>query len=74
MPPVDLLVLGAGPAGMAAAVTARGRGLSVLLLDENAAPGGQVHRAVEARERRRAVERRVAKDDQDMRIISINHQ
>lgn len=65
MPPVDLLVLGAGPAGMAAAVTARGRGLSVLLLDENAAPGGQVHRAVEARERRRAVERRVAKDDQD---------
>ncbi|MGG5818031.1 FAD-dependent oxidoreductase [Falsiroseomonas sp. HW251] len=53
---VDLLVLGAGPAGMAAAATARGRGLSVLLLDENAGPGGQVHRGIE---------RRAPKDDQD---------
>jgi len=53
---VDVLVLGAGPAGMAAAATARGRGLSVLLLDENAGPGGQVHRAIE---------RRKAKDEQD---------
>jgi NADPH-dependent 2,4-dienoyl-CoA reductase/sulfur reductase-like enzyme len=53
---VDLLILGAGPAGMAAAATARGRGLSVLLLDENAGPGGQVHRAIEARK---------PKDDQD---------
>ncbi len=55
-PEVDALILGAGPAGMAAAATARGRGLSVLLLDENPGPGGQVHRAVE---------RRAAKDDQD---------
>ena len=53
---VDVLVLGAGPAGMAAAATARGRGLSVLLLDENAGPGGQVHRAIE---------RRSSKDEQD---------
>jgi NADPH-dependent 2,4-dienoyl-CoA reductase/sulfur reductase-like enzyme len=53
---VDLLILGAGPAGMAAAVTARGRGLSVLVLDENNGPGGQVHRAIE---------RRAAKDEQD---------
>lgn len=53
---VDLLILGAGPAGMAAAVEARARGLSVLLLDENAEPGGQVHRAIE---------RRTPKDDQD---------
>ncbi len=52
----DLLILGAGPAGMAAAVEARARGLSVLLLDENAGPGGQVHRAIE---------RRAPKDDQD---------
>ncbi|HYF09200.1 MAG TPA: NAD(P)/FAD-dependent oxidoreductase [Acetobacteraceae bacterium] len=43
---VDLLVVGAGPAGMAAAVQARAQDLSVLLLDENAAPGGQVHRGV----------------------------
>lgn len=46
MEQVDLLVLGAGPAGMAAAAEARAQGLSVLLLDENAAPGGQVHRGV----------------------------
>jgi thioredoxin reductase/bacterioferritin-associated ferredoxin len=44
----DLLILGAGPAGMAAAVEARRLGLSVLLLDENGAPGGQVHRGVTA--------------------------
>lgn len=43
---VPLVILGAGPAGMAAAAEARARGLEALLLDENAAPGGQVHRAV----------------------------
>jgi NADPH-dependent 2,4-dienoyl-CoA reductase/sulfur reductase-like enzyme len=56
MSDVDVLVLGAGPAGMAAATEARSRGLSVLLLDENALPGGQIHRAVESR---------AAKDAQD---------
>jgi NADPH-dependent 2,4-dienoyl-CoA reductase/sulfur reductase-like enzyme len=53
---LDLLILGAGPAGMAAAVEARTQNLSVLLLDENAAPGGQVHRGVESRP---------VRDDQD---------
>ncbi|GAB2185756.1 FAD/NAD(P)-dependent oxidoreductase [Roseibium sp. LAB1] len=42
----DLLVLGAGPAGMAAARTAADAGLSVLLLDEQARPGGQIYRDV----------------------------
>lgn len=46
--PVDLAIVGAGPAGMAAAVRARGLGLSVLVLDEQPSPGGQVWRAVEA--------------------------
>ncbi|MEM7245523.1 MAG: FAD-dependent oxidoreductase [Acidobacteriota bacterium] len=41
---VDVLVVGAGPAGVAAAVTAAEAGASVLLLDENARPGGQVWR------------------------------
>ncbi|NKC30814.1 FAD/NAD(P)-binding oxidoreductase [Roseomonas sp. BU-1] len=41
---------------MAAANEARAHGMSVLLLDENAAPGGQVHRAVESR---------TPKDEQD---------
>ena len=45
---IDLAIIGAGPAGMAAAIEARAQGLSVLLADENAAPGGQVFRAAEA--------------------------
>ena len=44
----DMVVVGAGPAGMAAAVEARRAGLSVLVLDEQGAPGGQIYRAVEA--------------------------
>ena len=43
----DLAIVGAGPAGMAAAIEAAGVGLSVVLLDEQAAPGGQMFRAVE---------------------------
>jgi NADPH-dependent 2,4-dienoyl-CoA reductase/sulfur reductase-like enzyme len=45
---VDLLIVGAGPAGLAAAIEARARGLSVALLDEQAAPGGQIYRNVDA--------------------------
>lgn len=43
----DLAIVGAGPAGMAAALEAATLGLSVLVLDEQPAPGGQVFRAVE---------------------------
>lgn len=42
----DIAVIGAGPAGMAAAVMAADHGASVLLLDEQAAAGGQIYRAV----------------------------
>ncbi len=42
----DLIVIGAGPAGMAAAVTASIHGLRTALLDENAGPGGQIYRAI----------------------------
>ena len=42
----DVVVIGAGPAGLAAAATAAEAGLSTLLLDENASPGGQVWRAI----------------------------
>lgn len=37
----DLLVVGAGPAGLAATLAARAAGLSVILADERAKPGGQ---------------------------------
>ena len=40
----DVTIVGAGPAGVAAAVQAAELGLRVVLLDENAFAGGQVHR------------------------------
>ena len=43
----DLLIVGAGPAGMAAAVAARRSGLDVLVIDDQPAPGGQIWRSVE---------------------------
>ena len=46
MTEVDLVIVGAGPAGMSAAVTAAEIGLSVLLLDEQPAAGGQIYRNV----------------------------
>jgi thioredoxin reductase/bacterioferritin-associated ferredoxin len=45
--PVDVAVIGAGPAGLAAATRAAGAGLSVVLLDEQETVGGQIYRAIE---------------------------
>jgi D-hydroxyproline dehydrogenase subunit alpha len=42
----DVVVVGAGPAGIAAAVTARAAGASVVLLDSGPRPGGQIWRHV----------------------------
>jgi thioredoxin reductase len=61
----DLAIAGAGPAGLAAAAEAAARGVSVVVLDDNPAPGGQyfrqappglgrASRAAGDRERRRA--------------------
>jgi NADPH-dependent 2,4-dienoyl-CoA reductase/sulfur reductase-like enzyme len=44
----DLVIIGAGPAGLAAARVAGECGLDAVLLDEQAAPGGQIWRAVGA--------------------------
>jgi NADPH-dependent 2,4-dienoyl-CoA reductase/sulfur reductase-like enzyme len=44
---IDLAIIGAGPAGMAAAVEATALGLSVTVVDEQPAPGGQIFRGVE---------------------------
>ena len=38
----DYTIIGAGPAGMAAAITARKHDLNVLVLDEQPAVGGQI--------------------------------
>ena len=47
-PPVDLVVIGAGPAGLAAACEARSLDLTVTLLDEQTSVGGQIYRNIEA--------------------------
>lgn len=47
MTAIDLLIVGAGPAGIAAAVAARRHGLTVLVVDDQPAPGGQIWRAAE---------------------------
>ncbi|GKT19942.1 NAD(P)/FAD-dependent oxidoreductase [Acidovorax sp. SUPP2522] len=43
----DVVVIGAGPAGMSAALEARTHGLSVLVLDEQTHAGGQIFRGIE---------------------------
>lgn len=49
-----LVVIGAGPAGLAAAVTAAGQGVEVALFDQQDAPGGQIYRGVESSPQERA--------------------
>jgi len=44
-----VVIVGAGPAGLAAAVETAKRGLRTVLLDENPAPGGRIWQAIEAR-------------------------
>ena len=45
---IDVAVIGAGPAGLAAATVAAKCGLQTVILDEQATPGGQIYRAVSA--------------------------
>lgn len=57
-PQPDLAIIGAGPASMAAALTAAKRGVSVVVLDEQPEPGGQIYRGIErlAKQRPRHLE------------------
>lgn len=43
----DIAIIGAGPAGMAAAVLAAEYGADTLVLDEGSGPGGQIYRGIE---------------------------
>lgn len=47
----DLVIIGGGPAGLAAAMQASELDLRTVLIDEQPAPGGQIYRAVERAER-----------------------
>jgi thioredoxin reductase/Fe-S-cluster-containing hydrogenase component 2 len=42
----DLIVVGAGPAGLSAAISAAQKGLKVVVFDENAKPGGQLFKQI----------------------------
>ena len=42
----DLIVVGAGPAGLSAAIEAAGHGMHTLLVDENSRPGGQLFKQI----------------------------
>jgi len=50
----QLLIIGAGPAGLAAAATVSGHGISCALVDEQPAPGGQIYRCSESVSEQRA--------------------
>ena len=42
----DLIIVGAGPSGLSAGIEAAKRGLSVIVFDENAKPGGQLFKQI----------------------------
>ena len=42
----DLIIIGAGPAGLSAAISAAKNGLSVIVFDENSKPGGQLFKQI----------------------------
>ena len=60
---VGLAIIGAGPAGMSAAIAAREHGTDVLVLDEQRTPGGQIYRNVETVTAERPANARVLGED-----------
>jgi thioredoxin reductase len=50
----DAIIIGAGPAGMAAAATLAEAGGRALVLDDQPAPGGQIYRAIESVDKKTA--------------------
>ncbi|MCK5355063.1 MAG: NAD(P)-binding protein, partial [Methyloprofundus sp.] len=50
----QLLIVGGGAAGLAAATTVSDYGISCALVDEQSAPGGQIYRSIESVPEQRA--------------------
>ena len=42
----DLIIVGAGPSGLSAAIEAAKRGIEVIVFDENEKPGGQLFKQI----------------------------
>ena len=42
----DLIIVGAGPSGLSAAIEAANRGMNVVVFDENEKPGGQLFKQI----------------------------
>ncbi|MCM8828802.1 MAG: NAD(P)-binding protein, partial [Candidatus Omnitrophica bacterium] len=42
----ELVIIGAGPAGLCAAIEARKKNIDVLIIDENIKPGGQLFKQI----------------------------
>lgn len=42
----EVIVIGAGPSGLSAAIEAAGRGMKVIVFDENSKPGGQLFKQI----------------------------
>jgi NADPH-dependent 2,4-dienoyl-CoA reductase/sulfur reductase-like enzyme len=59
----DLAIVGAGPAGLAAAVTAADLGLATIVFDEQPEPGGQIYRGIERIATTRTVHLPILGDD-----------
>lgn len=56
----DVLVIGAGPAGMSAALELQARGLAVVVADDQPTPGGRIFAAIESRRAHDAEDQRGA--------------
>ena len=59
----DLVVIGGGPAGLAAASLAARAGVSTVLFDEYSGVGGQIYRGIERVATQRAVHLPILGDD-----------
>ena len=59
----DYAIIGAGPAGLAAAAAATKAGLRTVVIDEQPEPGGQIYRSIESVSARRPAHLKLLGDD-----------